>query len=387
MEADREPGRDELAALGRGQQHVLAAQLASVARQHQLAAVQEAEAARIAVVAGVDPARSVAFLPRKFDFANPASERPIGVNRGRIAVADGQRGMRRRGPQALGQRRRQLHDAHARAAAINDDAVWAIGKFERERRSATALDQACHRRRRGIQDRYGRSGGEPLIPPVARLAQRAGAHAACLDNLLEPFHADRRAALPASQIPVAKTHAEQCRDQRLDRAADARRRLQPPCGINLSQLRQQHQQIDLRRRRARDIAAVIEDRDSDRLCQRRFDRAAPRIAAGNEQARRHHAAQRRDARRTGGNFVGTAIDMARTPGERVEHAAAIDEVGRGQDQRRVCRPEQDAPAPQIGAPGRFAHLVGMRVEPAPHQRFGHRRRLRARRHRRKVAQP
>ena len=30
-------------------------------------------------------------------------------------------------------------------------------------------------------------------------------------------------------------------------------------------------------------------------------------------------------------------------------------------------PEQDAPAPQIGAPGRLADLIGMRVEPVPHQ--------------------
>ena len=51
------------------------------------------------------------------------------------------------------------------------------------------------------------------------------------------------------------------------------------------------------------------------------------------------------------------------------------------------RPEQDPPAPEVRAPGGLADGIGMRLEPVPHQRFGDRRRLRARGDGRQVAQP
>src|ERR1044072_323908 len=56
VEADRERRVALLAALVGGEQHVFAAHVAPVARERDLAAMEKAEAARIAVMAGLDPA-------------------------------------------------------------------------------------------------------------------------------------------------------------------------------------------------------------------------------------------------------------------------------------------------------------------------------------------
>ncbi|PAV93381.1 hypothetical protein WR25_25293 [Diploscapter pachys] len=79
--------------------------------------------------------------------------------------------------------------------------------------------------------------------------------------------------------------------------------------------------------------------------------------------------------------------MAGAARQRVENARSIDEVGGRQDQRRVARPEQQPPAPQIGPPRQRIDPLGIIVEPARHQRLGDRRALRARRHGRQVSQP
>src|SRR3546814_12562045 len=54
--------------------------------------------------------------------------------------------------------------------------------------------------------------------------------------------------------------------------------------------------------------------------------------------------------RSGARLVGDAVEVARRAREMVEHRRSIDEVARRQDQRRVARPEQDAPRCVVGLP-------------------------------------
>ena len=91
--------------------------------------------------------------------------------------------------------------------------------------------------------------------------------------------------------------------------------------------------------------------------------------------------------RPGQRLVGAALEMAGAAGERVEQARAVDRVGAGEDVGRIGGPEQDAPAPQIGAPGRLADLLGDGGEPFAGDPFGELGAALARRRGGKVAQP
>src|SRR3546814_9838020 len=57
----------------------------------------------------------------------------------------------------------------------------------------------------------------------------------------------------------------------------------------------------------------------------------------------------------GPRLVGDAVEVARRARELVEHRRAVDEVARREDQRRVARPEEDAPAAILGPPRGLAH--------------------------------
>ncbi len=85
--------------------------------------------------------------------------------------------------------------------------------------------------------------------------------------------------------------------------------------------------------------------------------------------------------------VGRAIEVARTAGQRVQHLLAIVDIVGVEDEGRIGRPEQDAPAPQIGPPGGLADDAGMAIEPPPHQVLGHRRAFAPGGRRRQIAQP
>jgi hypothetical protein len=79
--------------------------------------------------------------------------------------------------------------------------------------------------------------------------------------------------------------------------------------------------------------------------------------------------------------------MPRAAGEGVKDARTIDQIGGGQDQRRMRSPEQDAAAPLIGAPRRLGHFFAVGGEPATHDRFGNRHASRPRGDAGEIAQP
>src|SRR3989344_5899773 len=84
-----------LAAAARGgEQLVLAAQFAPVGRQDQQAAVDQAMAAGVAVVAHLQTAALRRLAPVELDLGDPLAERPARQDRGRIAIGEGQGPMR-----------------------------------------------------------------------------------------------------------------------------------------------------------------------------------------------------------------------------------------------------------------------------------------------------
>ena len=187
---------------------------------------------------------------------------------------------------------------------------------------------------------------------------------------------------------VGVTHALQRRDHPPERRRQRRRRRQPPRGIDLAQHRQQHDDVELRpgaRARATPpssctACSIARASPSSPI----WRRGSPPGISSPAAITPHHAAIRATP---GGALSARAIEMPRAARERVEHQAAIDQVGRRQDQRRVRGPVEDAAAPQLGVPGRLADLFGMDGEPRAHQRLGDRRADRARRDGRQIAQP
>ena len=111
-------------------------------------------------------------------------------------------------------------------------------------------------------------------------------------------------------------------------------------------------------------------RDAERAGQPRLARFQPRRPALDDQSGGDHPAPGGDPGEAGQRLVGAALEMAGAAGERVEHRGAVDRIGARQDVGRVSGPEQDAPAPQVGPPGRLADLLGMGGEPFAHDLLG-----------------
>jgi hypothetical protein len=57
-------------------------------------------------------------------------------------------------------------------------------------------------------------------------------------------------------------------------------------------------------------------------------------------------------------------------GQHVQHLGPVDDVLARQQVGRISRPEQDAAAPQIGAPSPFAHRYAALIEPAARRGLG-----------------
>ena len=221
VEADR-IGRgfaDLLAALG--DQLVGAAQLLAVIAEHQAALVDQAEAADVAVVAGLEAARVIVLGAVDGDVLDALAERAVGQDAGRIGVGKDQRAVRRGRAQpstsssgssvGSGPGPPQLTTSRCAPSDISN------ARVEAEPRAAIF----CGRRRRGVEDEDRAERRQPLIAPAARLAQRAGAKAAAFDQRGEPRGIAGIAALPARQRAVA--HG------RLHGARRARPRRRPRC--------------------------------------------------------------------------------------------------------------------------------------------------------------
>ena len=79
--------------------------------------------------------------------------------------------------------------------------------------------------------------------------------------------------------------------------------------------------------------------------------------------------------------------MAGVARDRIEHAAAIDQIAARQDIGGVGGPVHKPPGAIVRAPGRLGHFHAMRVQPLVHQLFGQFGALRPVGHRRQIAQP
>src|ERR1051325_11305715 len=77
---------------------VFTGQRAAVARKVEAALVDQAVAARIAVVAGLDPGDAGGVVADQLDRADALAQRSVFVERGRVAIAQGTGRMSGRGP-------------------------------------------------------------------------------------------------------------------------------------------------------------------------------------------------------------------------------------------------------------------------------------------------
>src|SRR3546814_2078356 len=127
---------------------------------------------------------------------------------------------------------------------------------------------------------------EPLIPPVARLLERPRPYPAGIDDRLHGGGRRRAAALPAAHAAVAVGKAEQCRDRARQHFLNEGRHLDAAHVIYSREHRQRHDRVELRLRRARDVAAIGVEARLEHLAQPRLAEHLPRLAAGHQQRRR-----------------------------------------------------------------------------------------------------
>ncbi len=136
-----------------GDQAVLAAQLAPVRGEGELAPMDEAEAADIAVMARLDDADAGGLVAAP---ARPGRRPCRGCRRRGSRSNCGRRASASNGPRvvrsALTSSAGSASRASADAAAIDDDPAWPIRQLEGEGRGAAAGEDAARRRRRGVED-------------------------------------------------------------------------------------------------------------------------------------------------------------------------------------------------------------------------------------------
>ncbi len=203
-----------------------------------------------------------------------------------------------------------LRHGCAGAAAIDDDPLRpsenSKARVEAQPPSiARAIGGGC-----GIHDQHRLRRRQPLIAPVARLAQRPGAHARCLDHGGDALGRFGAGALPARQRAVAVHDAEQRGDHPLQPRLERIGKGEAPRVIDFAHHGQQHDRVELYRRTPRDDAAIGESpyRARGPAPPRRTpvaDRHPPAAA------RPRSPAPRRDARDAGRGLVGAAIQMPR----------------------------------------------------------------------------
>ena len=158
--------------------------------------------------------------------------------------------------------------------------------------------------------------------------------------------------------------AEQRRNRAREHFLDEGRHLHAAHVIDFGEHRQRHDGVELRLRRARDIAAVGVEAGFEYLAQPGLAEYLPRLAAGHQQRGGDDADPRDHLPGAGPRLFGDAVEVACRAREMVEHRRPIDKVARRQDQRRVARPEEDAPRAVVGLPrglaqpGEAVEIVG-----------------------------
>ena len=289
--------------------------------------MDKAETLGVTIVAGIDAAATFGFLPVELDRTDPSAERPVGVDRGRIAVTNNKRRMRRRRPQAIGK-----VGGHRRAAprppAIDDQPLAAVGQLERQcRRAAPAPDPAGGRGGR-VSDHDGRAARHPLVTPVTRLAERTGAHTAGGDNLLDVVGRHRSRSLPARQRTIAQRDTVQRGDRAQLEGGDKLGHRLASRVIHLREHRQQNDSIGLIDRRPTDHAAIVAEPAQDCALQPRFTECPPRIPARHEQTCRDNPGPCRQPRIALCCAVRTSVEMPRAAGQSVQHRGSVYQIGR-----------------------------------------------------------
>src|SRR6185503_14187548 len=180
MEADREG--NGFALLLHRFKTIGAANLLAVIAEGEGSPVQQAEPARVAVMARLDPARVIVLGSIHHHIAHPLAERSVGQNGGGIGVRQRERAVRGGRPKRIRKLVRELRRQRLRSAAIHDEPLRTVGKLEGEGRGAARWRHLGRRRRGRIDDDDRSESGQAMVAPALGLPERAGAQAAALND-------------------------------------------------------------------------------------------------------------------------------------------------------------------------------------------------------------
>ena len=217
-------------------------------------AVDRAERAAPAVVAGVQPMRRARFLARHLDVLGPMAE-PFWAQRRRAGFGDHQGGMRRRRPAGIA----PFRPGAWRGAAIDDQPLAPDRQLEGQ---SSRMGVAIELGRRGgaaIHDQHRPPGLQAVEPALAQLRGHAPGPAGLGQHRLDAGRGFLAGAVEQRQAAVAVAHQPQCWAHALDGAGQRFRRRGLRGLQQGAYLDQVHQHRQLLCRRAFAMAAIGQD--------------------------------------------------------------------------------------------------------------------------------
>ena len=351
----------------------------------------QAIARNIAVMRRFQPCRPAAALlddlPVEIDFLDPLADLSVEQDGGRIGIVEHERGMRRTAPQTLLDPRRHKRTGQLRPAAIDDDALVPVRKFERQRGCTPLARMARLGRRRGVhhEDTFARL--DALITPLARFQHRPRAHLAGSYQSIDCRFIDGRAALPTTQPLVAHPQGQQRRDQPVEQSLDRRGRIAFHRGIAGTKIDKQRDRLHLCRRAARHHPAVFADQLAKRFQQASFAVQAARPAIGHEQSGGDNRGPSGDLRELILALRHIAIEPAGGRFDRFEKAILEAFPLARKQHRRVHQPVEQAQSRQFDVPRRTFAVSGILLDPCAEDAPRGIGALAARRRGRKIAHP
>ncbi len=205
------------------------------------------------------------------------------------------------------------------------------------------LRMARQWRWRDIELQHALLGDDPLVAPLARVAQRPGAHPARFDQFRDVFGVHGPRALPCPQGTVAVGQCEQRRYEHRQHGVDCLGRIAPGGAIACAELDEQGDRLHLRQRAARQHAAVVADQFAEGSHQAGLAEQPAGLAIGQEQPGGNDGAPRRRLGKSVFAAMRVAVEPSRLLGDRMECATAQALVYPRQDQRRMNEPVQQSP--------------------------------------------
>ena len=286
--------------------------------------------------------------------------------------------MRGGGTKPLRQPQRDLPARNRRAATVDEDAVRPVTELDRQCRGAAIACVAGDRRGCGIELEHRLARIDPLVAPLARIAQRTGSHAGRLDEPLDPRGGQGAGALPVADAAIAMQQVEQGRHQDCQDRVDLCWRIAAHGRVAGLDAHQQFDRLDLAQRAARQHAAIVAHQIADGADQPGLAKQASGVPVGQQQTGGGDACPARNFAQLVLRAGNVAVEPAGGVGHGVQHTRALRLVRARQQQRRVDQHRQQAMTGVADIPGRAG--IGPRIGGHPQRQhaLGHRGALLAR---------